>query len=158
MIKKKTKTKTKTLALDRYGKHFMDGDCYRECCYRCAYANTERVADITVGDFWGIEQAHPDFFSPDGVSSVFVNTEKGGALLEWMREHGVILQSTLESGLLKQGNLRRPTKRPAGRDRFYQNIECDSFFSTLPVGLQLAQRLKAALPSSVVRKLKQLRR
>ncbi len=35
------KTKTKTLSLDRYGKHFMDGDRYRESCYKCAYAKYE---------------------------------------------------------------------------------------------------------------------
>ena len=62
--KTKTKTKTKALSLDRYGKHFMDGDCYRESCYQCAYANTSRVGDLTVGDFWGIAKSHPDLNSP----------------------------------------------------------------------------------------------
>ena len=85
LLKTKTKTKTKTLSLDRYGKHFMDGDCYRESCYKCAYANTSRVGDLTVGDFWGIAKSHPSFNSPKGVSSVFVNTEKGQKLFEMMR-------------------------------------------------------------------------
>ena len=80
LLKTKTKTKTKILSLDRYGKHFMDGDCYRESCYQCAYANTSRVGDLTVGDFWGISKSHPNFNSTKCVSSVFVNTEKGQKL------------------------------------------------------------------------------
>ena len=60
----------------------MDGDCYRESCYQCAYANTSRMGDLTVGDFWGIAKSHPNFNSPKGVSSVFVNTEKGQKLFE----------------------------------------------------------------------------
>ena len=63
----------------------MDGDCYRESCYQCVYANTNRVGDLTVGDFWGIAKSHPDFNSPKGVSSVFVNTEKGQKLFDMMR-------------------------------------------------------------------------
>lgn len=104
----KTKTKTKTLSLDRYGKHFMDGDCYRESCYQCAYANTSRVGDLTVGDFWGIAKSHPDFNSPKGVSSVFVNTEKGQKLFEMMRPFAEVEEATLEEGMVKQGNLVNP--------------------------------------------------
>lgn len=65
----------KYLILYAYGKHFMDGDCYRESCYKCAYANTSRVGDLTVGDFWGIAKSHPSFNSPKGVSSVLTKTE-----------------------------------------------------------------------------------
>lgn len=102
LLKTKTKTKTKTLSLDRYGKHFMDGDCYRESCYQCAYANASRVGDLTVGDFWGIAKSHPDFNSPKGVSSVFVNTEKGQKLFEMMRPLAEVEEATLEEGMVKQ--------------------------------------------------------
>ena len=50
-IKTKKKTMEMPLVLDRYGKHFMEGDCYRESCYQCEFANINRVGDITVGDF-----------------------------------------------------------------------------------------------------------
>lgn len=92
-------------SLDRYGKHFIDGDCYRESCYQCAYVNTSRVGDLTVGDFWGIAKSHPNFNSPKGVSSVFVNTEKGQKLFEMMRVLAEVEEATLEEGVVKQHNL-----------------------------------------------------
>ena len=152
----KTKTKTKTLSLDRYGKHFMDGDCYRESCYQCAYANTSRVGDLTVGDFWGIAKSHPNFNSPKGVSSVFVNTEKGQKLFELMRPLAEVDEATLEEGMVKQHNLVRPSSRPASRDNFYKGIDEPGFIEHIKVGLQPKARLKSILPNKLIQKIKSL--
>lgn len=148
------KTKTKTLSLDRYGKHFMDGDCYRESCYQCAYANTSRVGDLTVGDFWGIAKSHPDFNSPKGVSSVFVNTEKGQKLFEMMRPFAEVEEATLEEGMVKQGNLVKSTKRPKERSYFYKEIDNPEFIRKLKVGIQMKARVKSIVPYRVIQKLK----
>lgn len=155
LLKTKTKTKTKTLSLDRYGKHFMDGDCYRESCYQCAYANIERVGDLTVGDFWGIAKSHPDFYSPKGVSSVFVNTEKGEHLFEQMLELADVQEATLEEGLVKQGNLVKPTVRPENRENFYRDIDKADYIQKMKVGVQMKERIKAALPTETVKFIKQ---
>lgn len=155
LLKTKTKTKTKTLSLDRYGKHFMDGDCYRECCYQCAYANTERVGDMTVGDFWGIAKSHPDFYSSKGVSSVFVNTDKGAELFEQMRRYADVLPTTLEEGSVKQGNLVKPTARLKNRNSFYEDIDEADYIDKMKVGLQMKERVKAVLPANTIKFIKQ---
>lgn len=154
LIKTKTKTKTKTLALDKYGKHFMDGDCYRECCYQCKYANLSRVGDITVGDFWGIIKCYPDFFSEKGVSSVLVNTAKGEFLINQITDKAEIIFCTLEDVLIKQGNLIRPTQRKCDRDTFYVGIHNDDFLEQLKVGVCLKDRLKSMIPQEVIFMLK----
>ena len=64
--KTKTKTKTKVIngSVDPYYSSFMRGETYRLSCYRCPFASVERrPGDITMGDFWGIEFAHPKFYS-----------------------------------------------------------------------------------------------
>lgn len=156
LLKTKTKTKTKTLSLDRYGKHFMDGDCYRESCYKCAYANTSRVGDLTVGDFWGIAKSHPSFNSPKGVSSVFVNTEKGQKLFEMMRVLAEVEEATLEEGMVKQHNLVQPSNRPVTRDTFYKSIDEPGFIENIKVGFQPKARLKFVLPNKLIQKIKSL--
>ena len=157
LLKTKTKTKTKTLSLDRYGKHFMKGDCYRESCYQCEYANIHRVGDLTIGDFWGIGKSHPDFYSEKGVSSVFVNTEKGRRLFDSIKDEAWVINATLEEAMVKQGNLVYPTKRPLERDTFYRDINCDDFIDNLNVGLQLKDRVKSIIPRNLVRILKQIK-
>ena len=155
--KTKTRTKTKVLSLDRYGKHFVMGDCYRESCYQCDYANIHRVGDLTIGDFWGIGKSHPDFYSEKGVSSILVNTEKGQKLFNSIKSEGWVINATLEEAMVKQGNLVHPTKRPLERDTFYRNIDRDDFIDNLKVGLQLKDRVKSILPRNLVRFLKQIR-
>lgn len=62
---------------DPYFSAFSKGIIYRKGCYKCPFARLERVGDITIGDYWGIEEVHPGFFDKRGVSAVLFNTEKG---------------------------------------------------------------------------------
>ena len=41
-----------------YYKLFLKGENYRDSCYSCPYARIERTADLTIGDYWGIEELH----------------------------------------------------------------------------------------------------
>ncbi len=154
LIKTNKGMKTNALSLDHYGKHFVDGDCYRESCYQCVYANTERVGDMTVGDFWGIAKSHPRFNSPKGISSVFINTEKGQYLFEQMRGFAEIEPATLEEAMVKQHNLTQASTRPSQRDNFYKNIDEEGFINDLNVGVQFKERIKMAIPLRIVNFLK----
>lgn len=156
MLKTKTKTKTKMLSLDPYGKKFMDGDCYRESCYQCPYANIERVGDLTVGDFWGIAKSHPKFNSAKGISSVFINTKKGEKIFEKMRFFADVERTTIEEGMAKQHNLVYPSERPMTRDSFYASIDSPEFIDKIKIGIQLKARIKSMMPNALIQKIKSL--
>lgn len=49
----------------------------RDSCYRCQFAKPERCADITIGDFHGINNYLPDIDRFAGVSMFVCNTVKG---------------------------------------------------------------------------------
>ncbi len=72
-------------------KYFLEGSIYRENCYSCPYASRKRVSDITIGDYWGIEQFHGADMAAGELpqrkdwSCVLVNTEKGNRFLD---KHG----------------------------------------------------------------------
>ena len=65
-----------------YYYYFFNGEISRECCYHCPYAQKQRVGDVTVGDYWGIEQYNPELLvehggtinSRKGVSCLLINT------------------------------------------------------------------------------------
>ncbi len=49
-----------------------------DACFDCLYSKPERVSDITLGDFWGIESTSICEFEDElGVSMVMANTKKG---------------------------------------------------------------------------------
>ena len=59
---------------------------FNDACYECQYARQERVGDITLGDFWGITKYNKGLKDIKGVSMLSVNTEKGHAAVEEIRE------------------------------------------------------------------------
>lgn len=148
--KTKTKTKTKPSTLDPYYYHFLEGTTYRECCYRCNYCTKERVGDITIGDYWGVEKEHPEFYSAKGVSCFLVNSEKGMRLWNLIKSEFYFLESTFEQVARANHNLSHPTKRTSRRDSIYQHIDdmdVNEYFATqLAIPFNLKARVKLLLP------------
>lgn len=146
----KTKTKTKPSTLDPYYYHFLEGTTYRECCYRCNYCTKERVGDITIGDYWGVEKEHPEFYSAKGVSCFLVNSEKGMRLWNLIKSEFYFLESTFEQVARANHNLSHPTKRTSRRDSIYQHIDdmdVNEYFATqLAIPFNLKARVKLLLP------------
>lgn len=90
----------------------------RPSCERCPYASLERVSDITIGDHWSVQTVDKDFYSKDGVSLVFVNTEKGQKLFDNAAESIHYQERPSEQCL--QPNLQRPTLASTKRTSFWQ--------------------------------------
>lgn len=49
----------------------------RPSCFNCKYRNLERVSDITLGDFWGIEKYNEKLDDNKGLSFVLTNSING---------------------------------------------------------------------------------
>ena len=56
---------------------FLRNSSLRESCYECRIKEKGSLADITMGDYWGVDAVHPEIDSHDGVSLVILHTEKG---------------------------------------------------------------------------------
>jgi coenzyme F420-reducing hydrogenase beta subunit len=46
-------------------------------CYNCQFKELKSRSDITLGDFWGINNEYPEFFDNYGVSAVIIKTIRG---------------------------------------------------------------------------------
>lgn len=54
----------------------------RPSCYDCPTKCGKSHSDIILGDYWGIEDEHPNYYCSEGVSLVMVNTPTGKMLFE----------------------------------------------------------------------------
>ena len=79
-------------------KAFRANNMQRPSCYNCEYvAQRYGVADITIGDYWGIEEEHPEFSNKGkGVSVLKINTQKGKAFFEEWKDQLELCESTYE--------------------------------------------------------------
>lgn len=66
-----------------YMEGFLDGLYHRESCNQCPVkTRVNYKSDLTIGDFWGVNNIAPEIYNPNGVSAILINTEKGKALVE----------------------------------------------------------------------------
>jgi coenzyme F420-reducing hydrogenase beta subunit len=105
--------------LDSYLLAFFDALNYYESCYSCNYACNERVADITIGDFWGLGIDIPFNHSYTGaISLVLTNTSKGEKFFESVKEKVFCEERSVEEAIKGNDQLNRPSKRNKNRDQF----------------------------------------
>lgn len=112
----KVQEKVLTPFTSYYYGYFLKGDIYRESCYECKYACGNREGDFTMGDYWGIEKAHPEIDTKNGVSVLLVNSEKGMKLIDELTKYLDLTISTLVQAREQNGQLNKPTAKSYKRE------------------------------------------
>lgn len=156
-----TKSKTTYGMFDPYYNAFIKSKTIRESCYSCKFSNKSRPGDITLGDYWGIEFAHPDFYSSKGVSLVLVNTEKGIEYWKAISNTLDCIESDFEKATVLNSNLVSKPERPACRDTIYDGIDddFDEFIkNNLKFKVNPLKRIIMLIPSDIKVKLKRLKK
>ena len=97
----------------------------RVSCSECQYATKKRQGDITLGDFWGIEQQCPEMYNNSGVSLLMINTPKGEILFNFISED--IRKMTAITNELDHPNLFHPTHSNPLRDGFMSDYSRRGF-------------------------------
>lgn len=76
----------KTLDKDLYMRAFLKDVCLRPSCYECQFKTLHRQSDITLADFWGIQNILPEMDDDKGTSLIFINSDVGQAVIEKLRD------------------------------------------------------------------------
>lgn len=104
-----------------YYQYFLKGIIYRDSCYVCPYACTERVSDITIGDYWGVEKHHSEEMTNRKMdkktdwSCLLVNSAKGKAFLESTGQDLEVYISKTSYVAETNQQLNAPSKKPETR-------------------------------------------
>ncbi|MBR5577871.1 MAG: Coenzyme F420 hydrogenase/dehydrogenase, beta subunit C-terminal domain [Lachnospiraceae bacterium] len=130
-----------TIHYDYHNGHFFNaflpGLSMMEACFHCKYANSNRVGDITLGDFWGVSQFKARWDDKRGTSLVLCNSPKGKELfgkifskIRCMEE--VPLKTVLDISEKANGAIIRPTWEPENHQCFFKHLaKGDSFSKSL---------------------------
>jgi len=65
---------------------FLRNTYLRPSCHSCRFSRLPRIADITLGDFWGVGGYHPEWDDDKGLSLVLVQSEKGQKAIDVCRD------------------------------------------------------------------------
>ena len=97
----------------------------RKSCYTCPYASLPRIADMTIGDFWGYEKSV--IFNKKeiakGISLILCNNEKGNKLFEKAAYKLKVEKSSLDKAISGNVHIVRPVQRSSReRDLFLLDV------------------------------------
>ncbi len=96
----------------------------RPSCEECPFRTTDRVADITLGDLWGVHKYCPELYGNNGGSSLVVcNSEKGKQLFAKAKKHIYGHQLLYEDALQYQRPMRVIVPANEKRDLFMRDLE-----------------------------------
>lgn len=105
--------------------------CLRPSCTSCRYTSLHREGDLTIGDFWGIENVFPQLDDGKGVSSVMVNTEKGVTFLRQLQADLDLTPCTQDQIALKQPNMFQPSRYSNKAEPFQRDYRSTPFPAVL---------------------------
>ena len=107
--------------MNPFMKGFLSDIYLRPSCYACKCKNGVNHSDMTIADFWGINQIAPEFDDDKGVGLVLLNTKKGEEYFSRLPMD--MMPSNLEKAHYYNGGFNEHTKAHPKRDQFFFLIE-----------------------------------
>lgn len=108
---------------DPYMQAFLRNTSLRESCYNCQFKKKNRVSDITLADFWGIENVAPEMDDDKGTSLVIVNSEKGKQIFEQIKDKIIYKQVDFEEAIRYNPSMTKSVKPDHNREKFFENLD-----------------------------------
>lgn len=108
---------------NEYMQAFLKDICLRPSCYQCEFKDNNIYSDITLGDYWGIEKAHPEIDDDKGISLIIVNTNKGKSILKEASENLKLIESTMQQACERNKSILVPVSKPEQREIFFQQLD-----------------------------------
>lgn len=101
-------------------KGFLTNVYQRPSCYCCAAKSGKSGSDITLADFWGISNCHPEIDDDRGTSLVMLNTDKG---LKYFIHSGCNMkEASYDEAIAGNPSIERPVAVPAQRKSFFRKL------------------------------------
>lgn len=103
------------------GSLFGDALVLQESCFHCPYTAVERLTDITLGDFWGIDKVYREFYDDKGCSLVLLHSHKGEQLFQKAQKELLVKEVSREQVERSQSHLYKPTEKPEQYQAFWED-------------------------------------
>ena len=107
----------------KYMRLFLSRICQNVSCAECLYRKLPRIADITLGDYWGISKYHPEMNDNKGTSVVLLNTAHGSELFDSVVDKVAQCDSKVEFAIAGNPCIVRSSKPHPKRAEFFANLD-----------------------------------
>lgn len=133
---------------DVYMKAFLNDIALRESCYQCNAKKKHRLSDITLADFWGIENVLPEMDDDKGISLVIVNSVLGNQLFEEIKDQIIYKEVDYKKAIASNPSLYKSVNRPKNREAYLNNVTVDNLtnitkkYTTVSIFKKVVRKIK----------------
>lgn len=140
----------------KYMKAFLKNFSLRESCYECNFKKKNRISDITLADFWGIESILPEMYNNKGTSLVILNTQKGSEIFDKIKEKINSKPVNFEESIKYNPSMIVSSSKPKNREEFFKDIENLNFdklqrkyFPNPNIIIRILRKIKAIIKKMI---------
>lgn len=112
---------------DLYFNLFMEHVLYQPACYNCIFAGIDRCGDITLGDFWGLDETIYNKSKEMGCNMVLINTDTGNELFDSISGKVEYYKRPIEEAVKGNTTLSEATLYGKGYDEFWDVVKRSGF-------------------------------
>lgn len=146
-----------SILIRRSENSFMNGfigDIYlRPSCHNCKFKSINRESDITLADFWGIENIRKDMNDDNGISLILINSEKGRKFLSNISDSIEQVEVDINEAIKYNLSAVKSSYYNPRRDYFFKRINKTQFDKLVMKSLKepLSIRLKVKVYNMIKR-------
>lgn len=122
-IELKNETYSNNQNNDDYMKAFLRNTSLRESCYNCCFKKENRISDVTLADFWGVEKICPKIDDDKGVSLVIINSEKGKKLFDSLQNKILYDKTDLTKAIQYNKSMIKSSIEDHKRELFFESLD-----------------------------------
>jgi coenzyme F420-reducing hydrogenase beta subunit len=114
---------------DNFLKSFMNFISIRPSCFECKFKGENRESDLTLGDFWGIQNIEPSMNDNKGTSLVLINNIKGQKILNEIRDKMIYKEVNFTDAIKSNPMYIKsiPSNNYDLRNSFFKDLQSSNF-------------------------------
>ena len=110
----------KDLDHDLYLRGFLQNIYLRPSCQQCKFCRKNRPIDVTLADFWGVQEELPEMYDGKGTSLVCIHSEKGRKIFESLKAKKKKI--TFAKAIKYNPSMIQPAIPSPNRNQFFQEF------------------------------------
>lgn len=105
---------------DIFMKGFLKDLYLRPSCYCCVAKSGKSGADISIADYWGVQNIHPEFDDDKGVGLVLINTNNGAHYIRVINHNIDCLNTEYCDAIIQNPCIVKSVKEPKLKKLFWK--------------------------------------
>ena len=112
---------------DLYMQAFLKNVCLRPSCYACNFKTLHRESDITLADFWSIQNVLPEMDDDKGTSLVLVNSDRGKLIFDQIKNKLSYEEVEINKAVICNSTAIKSVEQNPKREKFFEELDELSF-------------------------------